>query len=342
MVRITTRSIVLVYVAIALGLALVAVLDDARRTLGWFFAAAVVAVLVDGPVQWLTRWVRRGLAIFIVLLGVLAFAALVNYGVFNDFSSELDKLERAIPQAAAALEDSERFGQLATDLRLEDRALEAVDDLGERIAGRARATAASVGAYFAGTVLVLFLLSWLPRYIEGGLQLVADDRRRRRLRFVIDTTLRHGRRYLSNAILAAVLAGVGAFVIARVADLPAPVALALFVAILSLVPYLGVMVGSFPMILIAAGLESTTTMIVVLLAMFAVQVVCVLVMRRVQRSTLYVGPGVTLLAGLLGYAIYNIGGALFAIAGVVFALALVDAVATDDLEPEALDALTIV
>ncbi len=330
------------YVAVALGLGLMAVLNDARRSLGWFLAAGVVTVLVDGPVQALTRWMRRGLAIFIVMVGIAVVAGLVNYGVFNDFSSELDKLEQAIPDAAASLERSERFGELATDLRLEERALLAVDDLGERMAGRARATAASFGAYFAGTVLVLFLISWLPRYVEGGLSLVRDEARRRRVRFVIDATLRNGRRYLSNAIAAAVAAGVGAFIVGRLADLPAPVALALFVSIFSLVPYLGVMVGAVPMVLIAAGLEDTATALILLFAMSAIQVGIAMLMRRVQRSTLYVGPGLTLIAGLLGYAIYNIGGALFAIAGVVFALALVDAVATDDLPPGTLDALTIV
>ncbi len=332
----------MLYVAVALGLGLMAVLNDARRSLGWFFAAGVVTVLVDGPVQTLTRWMRRGLAISIVLVGIAVVAGVVNYGVFNDFSSELDKLEQAIPDAAASLERSERFGELATDLRLEERALLAVDDLGERMAGRARATAASFGAYLAGTVLVLFLINWLPRYVEGGLGLVRDETRRRRVRFVIDATLRHGRRYLSNAIAVAVAAGVGAYVVGRLADLPAPVALALFVAIFSLVPYLGVMVGAVPMVLIAAGLQDTATALVLLFAMFVIQVGVAMLMRRVQRSTLYVGPGVTLIAGLLGYAIYNIGGVLFAIAGAVFALALVDAVASDDLDAVSLDALTIV
>jgi predicted PurR-regulated permease PerM len=332
-----------VFVAIALGLALAAVLNDARRSLGWFFAAAVVAVLLDGPVDALARRMRRGLAILLMLIVIAVVAGVVMYGVFNDFSSELRKLERQVPEAAAALEESERFGDLARDLRLAERAEEAVDGLGERLAGEARATAASFGAYFAGTVLVLFLLAWLPRYIEGALAVIDDEGRRRRMRYLVDTTLRHGRSYLSRAIVVAVGSGTTAFAVARVADLPAPVALGLFVAIFSLIPYLGVMVAAVPMVLLAAGLESSGSAVAVLLAMFVTQVGAAFAMRRVQRSTLYVGPGVTLVVGLLGYAVYNIGGALFGIAGAVFALAFVDAVATDgDLGPDSLDALTIV
>ena len=342
-VRLTTRVVVGVFVAIALGLALAAVLNDARRSLGWFFAAAVVAVLLDGPVDVLARRMRRGFAIVLMLLAIALAAGVVIYGVFNDFSSELRKLERELPEAAAALEASDRFGDLAKDLRLAERADEAVDDLGERLAGEARATAASFGAYFAGTVLVLFLLAWLPRYIEGALGLVDEDARRRRMRFLIDTTLRRGRRYLSRAIVVALGAGISAFVVGRFADLPAPVALGLYVAIFSFIPYLGVMVGAVPMVLLAAGLESSTTALAVLFAMFVVQAGAAAVMRRVQRSTLYVGPGVTLVVGLLGYAVYNIGGALFGIAGAVFALAFVDAIALDgDPEPDSIDALTIV
>jgi predicted PurR-regulated permease PerM len=162
------------------------------------------------------------------------------------------------------------------------------------------------------------------------------------MRTVVDATLRNARRYLSTAVLVAVGAGFGTFVVARVASLPAPVALGLFVAIFSFVPYLGVMIGAIPMVLLAAGLESSGTALMVIFAVLGAQVGCAFAMRWVQRTTLYVGPGITLIVGLLGYAAYNIGGALFGIAAAVFTLALIDAVATDEPTPETLDALAIV
>jgi predicted PurR-regulated permease PerM len=341
-VRLTTPTVLAACAAVALGLALTAVLDDARRSLGWFFAAAVVAVLIDAPVAWLSRWMRRGFAVLLVFLAVGTGVGWVGYGVFHDLSSELDKLQREIPEAARRLEESEQFGELARDLELVQRAEDAVDGLGERLSGQARATAASFGAYFAGTVLVLFLLAWLPRYVDGGLSLVSDPARRARAKVVVEATLRTGRTYLLNAIAVAIASGVAGFSVARAADLPAPVPLGLFVAILSLVPYFGVMVGAVPLVVLAAGLESSARAVAVLVALFVVQVLAALAMRRVQQRTLYVGPGITLVVGLLGYAAYNIGGALFGVAAAVFALALLDAIATDEPAATELDALTIV
>lgn len=328
--------------AVAAGVIAQTVLHGARRSIGWFFAAIVAAILVDGPVDLLTRYMRRGIAIVVVFLVVFGVVGVVVYGVFNDLSTELDRLEVELPRAAAELEASDQFGGLARDLELRQRARDAVDGLGERLSGEARSTAASFGAYFAGTVLVLFLLAWLPRYVEGGIMQIRDERRRARARDVVNATLHNGRRYLSAAIVVAFASGIITFAVARLVDLPAPVALGLFVAIVSFIPYLGVFVGSLPMVVLAAGLQSTGRALVVLFAAILLQVACAAVMRPVQRRTLYVGPGITLVVALLGFAAYNVGGALFGVAAVVFVLALVDALATDEEPPDALDALAIV
>lgn len=340
--HVTPRSIALLFVAILAGFATFAVLHDARRTLGWFFAAFVVAVLVTGPVEWLQRRMRRAIAVtvvFLVLGGVVGFVA---SAVFRDLANQLDRLEVELPAAAQELEDSERFGEVARDLELVDRAEQAVDDLGARLSGRARATAASFGAYLAGTVLVLFLLAWLPRLLDGGLRQIADEARRARTREVIDATLHTARRYLSGVVALAAASGLVAYVVARQASLPAPVALGLFIALFSVVPYLGVIVGAIPATLLSAGLESGRTTGLVIVALVGLQVAVAIVQQRLQRATLYVGPGITLVVGSLGYALYNVGGAMFGIAGAVFLLALADAVATDEPPPETLDALVIV
>lgn len=340
--HIGVRAVLLVFLAIALGLVLHNVLEDARRSLGWFFAAAVVAVMINGPVEWLSRWIARGLAVVLMFLAIGGVAGIVAYGVFNDLSRELDKLEQAVPDAAREVEQSERFGELARDLKLVERAEEAVDGLGERLSGEARATAASVGAYFVGTVLVLFLLAWLPRFIERGISQIRDEDRRVRAWAVTGQTLGVARRYLSMVVVVALATGVLTYLIARWASLPAPVPLGLSVAIFSVVPYVGVVIGSLPAVLLAVGLESSRTALFVFLGLCLVQVGAALVQQRVQHATLYVGPGITLVVGLLGFATYNIGGAAFAVAAAVFALALVDALASDELAAEELDALTIV
>lgn len=337
-VHIALPTVFATFATVAAAFVIHNVLDDARRSLGWFFAAAVVAIVIAGPVEALSRWMRRSVAVVVVLLATGGVIGAVGYGALNDLSRQLRRFENEVPKAARQIEASDRFGAVARDLDLDERAESVADVLSNKLWGEARATASHSGAYFAGTVLMLFLLAWLPRFVDGGLAQIEDGRRRERLRTIVEATLRDARRYLQGTIAIAAFAGGTGFVVARLASLPAPVALGVFVAVFSIVPYMGVAIGSLPTVLLAAAFESSRTTIVLVAALVGLQVGVALAQRRLQRATLYVGPGVTLVAGLLGFAAYNLGGAVFGIAAAVFALAVVDAVSRDEALREPVDA----
>ena len=129
---------------------------------------------------------------------------------------------------------------------------------------------------------------------------------------------------MAQAIMVGLLVGSACWAL----DLPAPVTVGAFGALLGLIPYLGIGLASLPVVLLAAGFRSVTSAAVVLAAALVLQTAEGMWLRpRVDRPTMRIGPAVPWLVGLLGFAVYGIGGALYGAAYAVFGLAVLDAIA---------------
>jgi predicted PurR-regulated permease PerM len=112
--------------------------------------------------------------------------------------------------------------------------------------------------------------------------------------------------------------------------LPAPTPLALFVALGTLLPYVGVVIGAVPSLLLAAGFLSLPRALLVVAVVLALEVVQINVVQpRITREVMYVGPALIGGAMLVGYEIYGLAGALFGYALVVMITALTDAISTE-------------
>jgi len=110
--------------------------------------------------------------------------------------------------------------------------------------------------------------------------------------------------------------------------------LGLVAAVAATVPYIGIVVGVVPTVLMAAGITSLAQGAALLLVAVAAQGVEALLVRRlVDRRTLHVGPAIPVIVGSVGLEIYGIGGALYGVALAVFLLAMADAAATEADEP---------
>ncbi len=313
------------------GLGAAHILASARSVLALFTAAAVGALLIDPPVEFFGRHMRRWLAVLVTLLVVaVGYGALV-YGVFGDVDHELSRVQREAPLAAARIERSGRFAESARKFHLKRRVEQAIENLRSRTTkGRAQKTARRFGTYVVGIVLVIFLLSWGPRFLMGGLDQVRDLRRRRRMETVVRAALRNTQRYLLLAVAQAAAFGVGSFAVFRLVDLPAPIVLALLVTLASLLPYLGVVIGGIPALLLAAGLSTAPRAYIALAALLVLQLVQIFVIQpRITEHVLYAGPALIAVVFLVGYDLYGLGGGLYGYALAIFVLALTDALGTE-------------
>jgi predicted PurR-regulated permease PerM len=298
----------------------------------------VVAALVTPAVEFLTRWLRRGVALLAVFLLLGAAVGWVAYVAVDDVRHEIEHLQRVAPDAAERIEQSQRYGESAREFELKRRVQGFVDDLPGRLAGGGDATtvlrsAATRGlAYLAGIILTVFLVLHGPRILRGGLDQIRDPVRRSNVERVARRAYERAWTYLVGTFGLAVLAGLWAFAWCRSAEIPGAAVLGIFVALLSVIPYVGTMVGSLPILLITLGLKPGWWTVLMFSVLLLFQVLDSAVLRRqLNRSSITVGPAVTTVVGALGLDLYGIGGALFGLAFAVFAIAIVDELApTDD------------
>lgn len=328
-VSLSARTVLLA-ILVAFGVvATIAVLNSARAVIATAVAAAVLAELLTGPVDWLGQWMRRGFAIVVTLLAFVGVVGGMGYLVYDELDTAFEKLQEVAPEAARDLERSSSVGEVARDLRLAERVQDAVDTIREGTQERARQAAFRAASYFVAGILTIFLLIYGPRIVDGGVDQVEDLERRERTRKIVRSSLARARRYLGGAIAQAVLVALVSYGAFRVIGLPASAALAGVAGLASIVPFVGIVTGFVPALLMSGAFEAGASTLVLALLAGALQVASVAATRYLSRYSMYAGPAITLIALLLGYDLYGPGGAIFGVAVAVFALAVVEAVAAD-------------
>lgn len=331
-------SVALVLLAIAAALVAAGVLVEARRIISWVVACAVAAALIELLVEWLDRWMARALAIVLVLVAIAGTAGLLVFGVFHDLDQEARRLKIEAPLAAQSIERNEQLGGLAREIDLDRRVTDATQRLSSPSSGLASEAVDSVGAYVVCAVLTILFLSWGKRLARAGLKQL-EPRAAERARWVVSTAFGRSRRYVVLALLQASTIGALAWGLCMWLDLPAPLPLALALTACALIPSIGIVLGSLPIMLLTAGLEAGVVTASVSIGFLVVQVLSnrLLLPRIVRISGLNVGSAAIVIGSLIGFELYGIGGAIYAAALTVLGVALIDATTeSEDVEPSAL------
>jgi predicted PurR-regulated permease PerM len=316
-----------VLLGVAAGSLAFGIASAARRILGWAVACVVVAAVIEPVVARLDRHIPRWAATLVTFLAIGAGVGLIAFGVLRDLDTQVERLKEAVPEAAAELEQRDGFiGEAARDLNLAERAEAAVAELDNPSSGVAVGVASSAGAYVVCAVLTIFFLSWGPRMGAAALRQIQTPERQRLVGRLTRRAFTQGRGYVLWSIGLALAVGVVAGGLCRLENVPAPMALAVLVAAGSVIPGVGVIVGSLPAVLLEAGLGSPMGGARLFLAFLVVQALHQLVLRRVVAPrTLRPGPAVIVIALVLGYEVYGAGGAFYGAALMVFLIAALEA-----------------
>lgn len=301
----------------------------AHRPLSWAAASAIAAVLLDPVVESLARRIHRVPAVLLTFLAVGAIGVGTAYLVFDDVQHALDRLETAAPEAAAAVATRpDRLGELARDGHLTDRVDSFVDVLSNRVTGGQdvlRNTAGTAPTYFVSAILTVFLLTYGPRMAAAALSQDPNVGRQRRVGAIVALAVGRARRAVVLTVGVAALLGLISTSIANWLELPAPAALGFAVAVMALLPHVGLLVGSVPLLLLTVGYRSGAMAVGLALVVLLVQVLDSLYMRHwIARRSVHIGLLVPWVVALLGYAIYGIGGAAYSTIAAVFVLAVLD------------------
>lgn len=320
----TVRGILRVVVTVvcsALALYLVYLL---RTPLSWLFFATFVAVAVAAPVNRLNRRMPRGLAIAIVYLLVvlapLTIGAILIPPAVQAVSDLVSEAPNYVDDISRTVNENETLRSLNDDFDLVGKLQELADDAAGSV-GNVAGTLADVGAGLVSSLFAAFTIIVMSMFMVARGSSWVDIALRTRpreeaeaIRRALDRMAAAVASYVGGALLQASAAAVAAFVVLQVLGVPAPLALAVIVFVLDLIPLIGATIGAFLVALVTLFTDfPTATIIWVIFAIAYQQFENYVVQPRIQSRAVALDPFIIVVAAIFGGTLLGIVGALLAI-----------------------------
>ncbi len=120
--------------------------------------------------------------------------------------------------------------------------------------------------------------------------------------------------YVGGALLQATIAGITSFIVLSILGIPAPLALAVIIAVLDLIPLIGATLGAFLVALVTLFTDfPTATIIWVIFSIAYQQFENYVIQPRIQSRAVQLDPFIIVVAAIFGGTLLGIIGALLAI-----------------------------
>lgn len=298
------------------------------KVVSYLLVALFFAVVLTPAVDYLQHRVkmRRGVATLLVCM--IAFASLAGliYAFVRPLVDQGQKFADNLPEMIEDAENGEgQIGELIERYELDDLYDENREAIEDQLSSAGGQGLNVLGTVFSGLVAAITVIVLTILLLLGGPELgeaftnVLPGRHRERVRRVASDAAQAVSGYMFGNVVISVIAGIAAYVFLRIAGVPYPEVLALWVAFADLIPLVGATLGAIPTIAVAflhstpAGIAAIVFFI--LYQQFENNVLQVTVMSK----TVNVNPLGVLVSVLIGVEIFGLLGALLAIpvAGVI-------------------------
>jgi predicted PurR-regulated permease PerM len=313
--------IVMIVVAVAICLYLIYLV---RKPLTWLLISIFLAVALSAPVNRLSRRMRRGLAIAVVYLGLLAVPLLLIALIVPPLITEANNFAENVPEysrdVTKFVRENDRLRELNEDYDITTKLQEEAEKLPSRLGGAAE-TLRDVGfgivnslfALLTILVLTAFLLGSGRRWVDAALAARPPDQAER-LRRSLDHIASAVGGYVAGALLIALIAGVATYLVLTILGVPFRAPLAVIAGLFSLIPLVGATIAAV-LIGIVTLFEDfpTATIVWAIWAILYQQLENHLIQPQIQRRTVNVHPFITIVAVLFGSTLLGVLGALVAI-----------------------------
>jgi predicted PurR-regulated permease PerM len=320
----STRAIVrivLTVIGCVLALYLIYLL---RRPLTWIFIAGFIAIALSGPVTFLQRRMRRGLAVALVYAAMILVPVLIVSALIPPIVTQGNNLAQSLPEYARDftefVQKNDRLRQLEEDYditgKLEEQAAKLPTRIGDAAGVLSDIGVGVVNSLFAA-ITIIVLSIFMMSSARGWLDAFADRYPPDRARWVKQLYDRIGAtvgNYVAGALVQATIAGVLAWIMLMILGVPYALPLAVVVFLLDLVPLVGATLGAI--IVGVVTLFSDFPIDTIIWAIFSViyqQVENTVIQPRIQARAVAVHPLVVLISVLFGSTLFGVLGALLAI-----------------------------
>jgi predicted PurR-regulated permease PerM len=313
--------IVLVVVCVAITLYLLWLL---RKPISWLLIAIFLAIALSPPVNFLNRRMKRGFAIALTYLGLLAvpvlLIALIVPPLITEANNFADNVPRYADDVTEYVQKNKRLREINKDYDITQKLEEEAKKLPNRLGGAA-GTLRDIGfgivnslfALITILVMTAFLLSsgrqWTDRFINSR-----PPEQRERLRRSRDNLASAVGGYVAGALTIAAIAGVATYIVLLILGVPFRGPLAVIAGLFSLIPLVGATIAAV-LIGIVTLFENfpTATIVWVIWAIVYQQIENHVIQPQIQKRTVNVQPFITIVAVLFGATLLGVLGALVAI-----------------------------
>jgi predicted PurR-regulated permease PerM len=318
--RLIARN-VLVVVGVVLVLYVIYLL---RQPISWLIIAAFLAVALAGPVNFFQRYMKRGLAIALVYLGLLAIPIGLGAVLIPPIVNQVSDVATHAPKYVNDVEDYVHKNRTLNDLNNKYDITQKLSDEANKLPSKAGDAAkvlrdigfGLVSSVFAGvTILILsiFMVAAGPRWVETFIRMQRPEHAER-----IERTLRRIANavgnYVGGALLQSTIAGLSSFIVLTILGVPFAGPLAVVVFVFDLIPVVGATIAAFLVALVTALVNFPVTLIIwVVFAIIYQQVENYVIQPQIQKRATKIEAFIVLVAVLFGSTLFGILGAILAI-----------------------------
>jgi predicted PurR-regulated permease PerM len=318
--RIIIRTL-FIAVLFAISLYLVYLL---RKPISWVLIATFLAVALSGPVNVLNRYMKRGFAISLVYLCLLAIPIGIGAVIVPPLVEQGNNLVQDLPEYARDLQDFAQRNSQLRSLEEDYNITQKLQEEAERLPGRIGDAANVLGniglgvvnslfALFTILVLTAFLLgsgrNWVNRMLE-----LRPAGQSERIRVALDHMGKAVGAYVGGMLAQATVAAVAAYVLLSIMGVPFAAALAIVIFFADLVPLVGATIGALLVGVVTLFTDfPTATIIWAIYSVVYQQIENTLIQPQIQKRAVNVHPFIVLVAVLFGATLLGVLGALVAI-----------------------------
>lgn len=310
--------------AVAFLLVLYAALSRLRRTVLVVLLAGVLAILLNPMVVRLERYMKRSLAVAVVVLGTLAVLAGVGFALLTPVIVQTQQLIKNIPDYLAQAQAAAPYwqawaAQYGWHVDLQSfwaNVIPRVEQSGTKIlnslVGIVTGVSNTIVLIILVAVLTVYFLLDSPRLVRGIRRWLPEgtvegfDRSRA---IIAEKMVSYVRAQLLLAAIIGVLAGVGSSLM----GLPYSVLLGLVAGFFELIPMAGPVIGAIPAVILGLTISWTKALWVALYYLAINQLENHLLVPKISGDSVGLRPSLAIIALFAGYELAGFLGALFAV-----------------------------
>ena len=294
--------------------------ESIGSTLMLVVVSMFLAAGLDPAVRFFERHgMRRSYAVLTVIVAFLGAVALFLVAIVPVIIDQVNSLTANVPLWLDQLQHNGQVQRLDDEYDVIDKVRDYVtngDFAGAIFGGAVGIGLAVLGALFNAFIVIVLTLYFLASLdtIKSALWRLAPASRRDRVGRLGDRIFRSVGGYVSGAFLVAMCAGVSSLVFLFAVGLSQyAVALAFVVALLDVIPMIGATIGAVIVTAIAFAEDWRIGLACIVFYVIYQQVENYVVYPRVMSKSVDVPGSVTVIAALVGAALFGVVGALLAI-----------------------------